>query len=61
MLCIFRVEYNERVSHFPRPYKKDKVLYTSVVLEGTPIPILDRFFLLTYPLIAPVKSRHAIY
>ena len=52
MLCIFRVEYNKRQvgiklnGHlgFSRPYKKGKVFFTSADLEGTPIPILDKFF-----------------
>ena len=62
MLCIFRVEFNEHLArgiklkrylffHFPRPYKRGKVFYTSVNLEGIPVPILDIFFLLAYPVL----------
>ena len=60
ILCIFRVEYKERlvgiklnrylVFHFPRPYKKGKAFYTSVDLGGTPVPILNRFFTFDVPL-----------
>ena len=54
ILCIFRVEYNERLVginlkrylgfSFPRTLQKS-------FLQRTPIPILDISFLLTYPLL----------
>ena len=47
--------------HLPRPYKKGKAFYISFDLEGTSIPILDRFFSFDVTLIAPVKDRHALY
>lgn len=34
-------------SHFPRSYEKDKAFYTNIHREGTAIPVLNRFFLLT--------------
>ena len=58
ILYIFRVEYNEHLVEikltrylgfsFSRSYKKGKAFYTSIDLAVTPIPILDRFSLLTY-------------
>ena len=52
MLCIFRVEHNKhlaekifRIFIFQELIKKGKVFYTSVDLERTLIPILERFLL----------------
>ena len=52
ILCTFRVEYNERLVGIKlKRYLGFLFSKTSSNLEGTPIPILDRFFLLMYPLL----------